>query len=124
MKLLCPCFHLIFLFMLVLVARPIYSQIAPETTIISGPNGLPVSYDDVTFWWVGIPTDASARIVGYFYELDNHGRVFTATNHITFFGLEEHEHILRVSAVDTNGLEDTSPDEHTRNRAYASPHEL
>ncbi len=99
-----------FLFLLLFLVPLSYAQTPPETTIISGPSGI-IGYEDTTFWWVGSTTTTSSRIVGYYYELDNQGRVFTEANRVTFFGMAEGAHTFRIRAVDTNDLEDETPDE-------------
>ncbi|MCH8294786.1 hypothetical protein IH992_27185, partial [Candidatus Poribacteria bacterium] len=83
------------------------AQTPPQATIISGPSGI-TEYEDVTFWWIN---DSFTPIIGYYYELDNRGRVFTESNRVSFFGLDAGTHTFRVSGVDANGVEDETPDE-------------
>ena len=85
---------------------------APRTGITSGPSGW-VATRDVAFTWEGADDRTPPECLAYSSSLDGEPWLLDTVTGISFEGLAEGEHTLRVTARDGMGNDDPSGDTRT-----------
>jgi C1A family cysteine protease len=88
-----------------------YSSTAPDTSIITGPSGI-ITYNDITFEWIGSDGNTPVGDLLYSYILEGYDSQWSTWDSFTsesYYNLPNAEYTFKVKAKDKVEIPDYSP---------------